>query len=178
MLKMRVLTKTKRIAEILILLFSIFFVACNNDEDKNIFQDKNNKKNVPLSIKSIGIYEKKEPLPGETHTTKLQHIKYSSDSTICFLGNSNWNNTKEKIPQNMKTSNPLPDPQKKIFYPAPGYRGCNSGIFYNIGMCGICWSSTSNILGTSYYLNFYNDLLQITEANNRSYGFPVRCVQE
>ena len=65
-------------------------------------------------------------------------------------------------------------------FPASGFRNNVSGGVGNPGGEGTNWSSSSYAIGTTnagrafFHLNNQNPLNNV----NRSYGFPVRCVQE
>ena len=65
--------------------------------------------------------------------------------------------------------------------PSAGYRRTLTGAVGGVGGEGLCWSSSSfGGSGNSYdagYLYFHSDRLDPLNANNRSYGFSVRCVQ-
>ena len=65
--------------------------------------------------------------------------------------------------------------------PAAGYRRTLTGAVGGVGGEGLYWSSSSfGGSGNSYgagYLYFHSDRLDPLNANNRSYGFAVRCVQ-
>ncbi|MDE6499827.1 MAG: hypothetical protein K2K83_03875 [Rikenella sp.] len=48
---------------------------------------------------------------------------------------------------------------------------------YNVGRGGYSWSST--VTGShGYFLDFYCDWINPNNSNHRSYGFPLRCLQE
>ena len=59
------------------------------------------------------------------------------------------------------------------WYPASGYRNSGSGAVNGVGYDGYYWSATSG-----RYLYFNSGYVNPANSNNRSYGFPVRCVQE
>ena len=59
------------------------------------------------------------------------------------------------------------------WYPASGNRNSGSGAIYSVGYNGYCWSATSG-----RYLGFNSSGVYPVNSRNRSYGFPVRCVQE
>ena len=62
------------------------------------------------------------------------------------------------------------------FYPASGYRYHTSGVFNVTGSYSFAWScAVSGANG--YFLGFYSTGVSPTSVNSRSYGFPVRCVQ-
>ncbi len=61
--------------------------------------------------------------------------------------------------------------------PAPGYRNYNTGAPVNVGNYGFNWSSTvSGAYGMN--LGFYATWLDPSYADNRGYGFPLRCLSE
>ena len=66
------------------------------------------------------------------------------------------------------------------FYPATGYRDSRSGGLYYVGAFGYSWSSSSISAASTYgsNLNFTSGNVIPEYSNYRSYGFPVRCVQE
>ena len=63
------------------------------------------------------------------------------------------------------------------WYPAPGYRGCDTGSLVTVGHSGFSWSSTvSGINGM--YLDFYTQNLYSSATYRRSRGLPLRCLSE
>ncbi|WP_297831433.1 hypothetical protein [uncultured Rikenella sp.] len=61
--------------------------------------------------------------------------------------------------------------------PAPGYRSLNTGTLSDVSNSGFSWcSATSGIHGV--YLNFGVTWLNPGLANNRAYGFQLRCLSE
>ena len=66
------------------------------------------------------------------------------------------------------------------FYPASGYRTNYSGDLNIVGESGYAWSSApysaSSVNGS--YLGFYSSYVNPENSYVRTYGFPVRCVQE
>ncbi|WP_299457633.1 hypothetical protein [uncultured Rikenella sp.] len=58
---------------------------------------------------------------------------------------------------------------------APGYRHRDTGALNNVGNNGYSWSST--VSGTNgMNLNFNVTWLNPSNANNRAYGFQLRCL--
>ena len=61
-----------------------------------------------------------------------------------------------------------------------GFRAGDSGGLYHMGTIGCAWSSAphsaSGVYGSN--LNFYDSSVHSENGYNRSYAFPVRCVQE
>ncbi|MEG0602528.1 MAG: hypothetical protein RR499_05725, partial [Mucinivorans sp.] len=65
-----------------------------------------------------------------------------------------------------------------LFFPASGFRSGSDGSFGNVSSHGYYWSSTINNSSNSYNLQFNQSNGAIPQNNNnRSNGFPVRCVQ-
>ena len=68
-----------------------------------------------------------------------------------------------------------------IYYPLSGYRSNGSGALNNVGGNGYYWSCSPNPSNSSsaYYLSFNGDGdVSPVYANDRSRGYPVRCLQE
>ncbi|WP_455592573.1 hypothetical protein [Bacteroides sp.] len=65
-------------------------------------------------------------------------------------------------------------------FPASGLRDYPSGVFWGVGIRGYSWSSSSTGIGSrnSGNLNTGDTNVNPLNNNNRTYGFPVRCVQE
>ena len=63
--------------------------------------------------------------------------------------------------------------------PAAGYRNCNTGVLTGVGGEASCWSSSSAGVGSSYagFLRSVSNSVNPMHLNNRSWAFPVRCVQ-
>ncbi|WP_300730320.1 hypothetical protein [uncultured Rikenella sp.] len=60
---------------------------------------------------------------------------------------------------------------------APGYRGRNTGTPDGGGKHGSSWSiSPDNAQGS--YLDFHTTSLLASTANDRTFGFPLRCLSE
>ena len=66
------------------------------------------------------------------------------------------------------------------FYPASGYRASGSGGLHNVGAGGYAWSSSPSSASSVYGsgLGFDGSGVGPENGDNRSNGFPVRCVQE
>ncbi len=65
--------------------------------------------------------------------------------------------------------------------PAAGYLNNDSGALNNVGSNGNCWSVSPNPNNSNnaYNLNFNtNGNVNPVNNNNRSNGYPVRCLQE
>jgi uncharacterized protein (TIGR02145 family) len=60
-----------------------------------------------------------------------------------------------------------------------GYRDMN-GSFYNLGIYSFTWSSTENNSATAFDMALYNNssLINLSYSNDKTYGFPVRCVKD
>ena len=73
----------------------------------------------------------------------------------------------------------MKNPQCKIL-PASGYRTSYSGDLGNVGTSGIAWSSSPSSASSVYGsgLGFDGSGVGPENGDNRSNGFPVRCVQE
>lgn len=68
-----------------------------------------------------------------------------------------------------------------LAFPASGYRNReNGGLNSNVGKEGYCWSSSSRGTGSvnGSNLGFNSTVVNPLNNNNRTNGFPVRCVQE
>ena len=67
----------------------------------------------------------------------------------------------------------------KVF-PASGYCLSESGAFNNVGTGGYSWSSSAAGTGSYWSTNLNTNLTWVNPLNNnrRTYGFPIRCVQE
>ena len=68
-----------------------------------------------------------------------------------------------------------------IYYPLSGYRYYDSGALYNVGGSGCYWSCSPypSSSRNAYYLYFYGyGFVYPVNNNSRSYGYPVRCLQE
>ncbi|WP_455592570.1 hypothetical protein [Bacteroides sp.] len=65
------------------------------------------------------------------------------------------------------------------YFPASGYRNRETGAFGAIGGDGYGWSSSSraisNVNGAN--LGFNGTVVNVLNNNNRTNGFPIRCVQ-
>ncbi len=63
---------------------------------------------------------------------------------------------------------------------ASGSRTSHSGGLYSVGAGGYAWGSSptsaSSVLGSNLF--FTSSSVNPEGYSNRSYGFPVRCVQE
>ena len=67
-------------------------------------------------------------------------------------------------------------PSSRCFWLCPGYRHRDTGVLTSVGNNGYSWSSTvSSTNGMN--LNFNYAGLNPSNANNRAYGFQVRCLQ-
>ncbi len=67
------------------------------------------------------------------------------------------------------------------WYPAPGYRGIGEGALWRVGNRGYIWSSTSYDSGDhsrGMDLGFYATWLGSGAADDRAYGFQLRCLSE
>ena len=70
-----------------------------------------------------------------------------------------------------------------IYYPASGYRVCQSSLLSAVGLSGYYWSCTLPMTtGPGFIYVFYFDCNgEIGDAfhyNNDSDGYPVRCLKE
>ena len=63
------------------------------------------------------------------------------------------------------------------WYPAGGYRLTTSGMLNSVGIGGYSWSTTPAALSANN-LEFSLAILNTQDVSARSYGLPVRCVQE
>jgi hypothetical protein len=70
----------------------------------------------------------------------------------------------------------VPDaPDPLLYLPVAGMR---NPAFYNVGVFGYYWTSTSSS-GRSYQVDFRNNSLSASlDGNPRSYGMSIRCVSE
>ena len=66
------------------------------------------------------------------------------------------------------------------YFPASGLRDYPSGTFWGVGMRGYSWlsSSTGTANGYGTRLDVGGTNVYPLNNNSRTYGFPVRCVQE
>ncbi|MDE6500035.1 MAG: hypothetical protein K2K83_04945, partial [Rikenella sp.] len=64
--------------------------------------------------------------------------------------------------------------------PAPGLRGNSSGELWFVGDIAFNWSSSIPLNSNSaHYLNCnYSGIYPNNNGYGRSYGFPLRCLQE
>ncbi|CAA7388619.1 fibrobacter succinogenes major paralogous domain-containing protein [Chryseobacterium fistulae] len=67
---------------------------------------------------------------------------------------------------------------KRITFPATGYRNTSDGVLLSRGSQGWYWTSSDNTPGMSLAFGFYPSTIYANYANIRSQGFPVRCVAE
>jgi hypothetical protein len=65
---------------------------------------------------------------------------------------------------------------EKVIFPAAGGRG--GGQLYNVGSYGYYWSSSVSDASYAYCLYFFSGSVSPGSSDSRTYGFPVRCVQE
>jgi uncharacterized protein (TIGR02145 family) len=67
-----------------------------------------------------------------------------------------------------------------LYLPAAGYRNNGNAGIYNVGSYGSYWSSNYLSLSSSlsYHLSFDSGSINAVNANDRSYGYSVRCVAE
>jgi uncharacterized protein (TIGR02145 family) len=65
-----------------------------------------------------------------------------------------------------------------IFFPASGYRDCNSGSPVSVSTYGYYWTSASYSPTHSYGLSFYNNGVYPTYNSYKSNGFSIRPVKE
>ncbi|MCD8172063.1 MAG: fimbrillin family protein [Alistipes sp.] len=65
------------------------------------------------------------------------------------------------------------------FYPACGLRHASDGQLYDQGMEGFYWYATATSFDThSLYLYFFSGFVLPANSDDRTLGFPVRCVAE
>ncbi|MCD7969414.1 MAG: fimbrillin family protein [Alistipes sp.] len=64
------------------------------------------------------------------------------------------------------------------YYPASGFRNLSSGFLQVQGTYGRYWSTTAQSATYGYALYFNSGSVNPANANNRAYGFSVRCVAE
>ncbi|MEF9949594.1 MAG: hypothetical protein RR752_00260, partial [Mucinivorans sp.] len=64
-----------------------------------------------------------------------------------------------------------------LFFPASGYRNYNTGSVDYATTNGYYWSSSVYNADNGRNLNFNSSNVNPENNNNRSNGFPVRCVQ-
>ena len=64
------------------------------------------------------------------------------------------------------------------YYPASGYRSYSSGALSSVGGNGYCWSAVPNSTSYGRVLSFRAGYVTPLGGTDRSYGFPVRPVQE
>ncbi len=97
-------------------------------------------------------------------------------STTPVNTQTNWSNvgTYSESPTNYSAGKNV---NNSLYLPAPGGRtNMNGSLFYR-GLYGVYWSSTEN--GTdAYNLTFDSGSVNPASANNRHFGFSVRCVAE
>ena len=62
-------------------------------------------------------------------------------------------------------------------FPASGSRRNGDASMNNVGTYGYCWCASPNDVNNGYSLSFRSSLVDPSRSNNRSFGFPVRCVQ-
>ena len=62
--------------------------------------------------------------------------------------------------------------------PAVGYRGHSSGVLYNQGVYGNCWSSTQSEEERGYSMSFNSSYVNPSNTNYKAGGFSVRCVRD
>ncbi len=68
---------------------------------------------------------------------------------------------------------------KPTFYPAPGHRAGNFGAVWYAGRSGYSWSSTIPTGSTdASHLSFSYGGIGPNNSSHRTYGFPLRCLQE
>ena len=65
-----------------------------------------------------------------------------------------------------------------IHFPASGIRNYSDGSLRSVSSNGFCWSASPGNSYLGYYLGFERALVYPLLINPRSYGFPVRPVQE
>jgi len=71
------------------------------------------------------------------------------------------------------------DVEKTIYYPVHGYVVCDTGTFdYAHGQVCRNWSCSPVSAWSCNDLSFYSDYVYPSDYRPRSWGFPVRCVQE
>jgi hypothetical protein len=63
-----------------------------------------------------------------------------------------------------------------VCFPASGNRNNSTGALNNLGMNGYAWSSSA-AAANGRNLNFNGTTVNPANSNNRSNGFPVRCVK-
>ena len=69
---------------------------------------------------------------------------------------------------------------KKVFFPAAGYRYGSSGSAIVMGYISACWSSTlyTDFGEDAFSMSFTDGDAVISTYYSRNYGFPMRCVAE
>ena len=67
---------------------------------------------------------------------------------------------------------------ESLYFPASGYRDNATGAYSDAGGGGHLWSSTIQSPQYGHYMDFTADIVSTQNSSFRSYGFPVRCVQE
>jgi uncharacterized protein (TIGR02145 family) len=101
------------------------------------------------------------------------------DYTSSFTGNAygTWTvvNASSIVVGRRKTNEPSGAYQP--FFPAIGYRSSDTKL-HRVGDHGPYWSSSPYNSSNAYSLNFYNDTVTTTSYDERTLGFPVRCVKE
>ncbi len=64
-------------------------------------------------------------------------------------------------------------------HPAPGFRSYQYGTLSGIGYAGFVWSATIPTgSGYAHHLRFFSGGFYPQNDGSRSYGFPLRCLQE
>lgn len=66
---------------------------------------------------------------------------------------------------------------KELFIPASGYRLNTVGSLTYVGSSGYCWSASISSSNYGYNLFFFNGNVNPNDMLHRSFGLPVRCVQ-
>ena len=91
---------------------------------------------------------------------------------LCRLSHTSM---REDKANNVDAPSPVCKKQAALI-PASGNRNNNNGTMNNVGSNGNYWSSTPNSATNGYNLNFNSGNVNPSNNNNRTNGFPVRCV--
>lgn len=72
---------------------------------------------------------------------------------------------------------PAVSSKQAALIPASGNRNNSNGGLNNVGSNGYYWSASPNSATNGYNLNFNSTNVNPSNNNNRTNGFPVRCVR-
>jgi hypothetical protein len=110
---------------------------------------------------------------------------FGSDPDRDYKESGTWDNTVTVSTAPENGTSVIPDAyytyttasSEGVIFPAVGNRG--GGTLSSVGVSGAYWSSSVNNTSYAYILNFGNSYAYPDDSfGPRSFGFPVRCVQE